>query len=400
MVAIVQSETEIANRALQICGEYSISNLWTDTTRAGKEIQNCFHMLRREQLRRHIWRFSIRSIALRPLFIPQLQIVTGATSQSSVGTTMLATFGTWSGVTTYAANDIVTASDTLIYQAIVANTNVDPSAHNPNTWRRYYGADAIQEFVTTWSNTTTYQTNMHTVGSNGTVYISIANANINFNPVSDGGVHWVPTTDGVIATSGSGVLPYIAFVGDMVYVGNNVYVSLTNNNSSTPPGSQWLKLTTQPTLTQFNFSYPIGIGPQSGLTSQTQNIYRLPVGYIREAPQSPKAGSQPWLGAPATLPYDDWQYEGNYLLSFNYSAPVIYRFAADIDSVLDMDPMFTEGLACRIAVAIAEPLTQSATKVKAAADTFNLFMKEARLVDSIEEGPIEAPTSKYLQVRY
>jgi hypothetical protein len=64
--------------------------------------------------------------------------------------------------------------------------------------------------------------------------------------------------------------------------------------------------------------------------SSSRNIFQLPNGFIREAPQAPRAGSTLFLGAPGALAYTDWERGGNYLLSTN-TGPIVYRFAADVE---------------------------------------------------------------------
>ena len=79
--------------------------------------------------------------------------------------------------------------------------------------------------------------------------------------------------------------------------------------------------------------------------------------------------------------------------------PVIFPFVADITDVTQMDDMFCEGLACRIALAVIEVLTQSSTKTSTIAGEYKHFMTEARLVNAIEVGAITPPLDDWVACR-
>ncbi|MDE2020785.1 MAG: hypothetical protein KGJ13_10650, partial [Patescibacteria group bacterium] len=146
-----------------------------------------------------------------------------------------------------------------------------------------------------------------------------------------------------------------------------------------------------------DLSYPAGTGPAE--ENRTRNIFILPNGYLREAPQDPKAGSRTTLGGPTGLLYNDFTYENNFLISMTGN-PIVFRFVADVSDTTLFDSMFVEGLAARIAMEVAEPLTQSAAKLQAIAAEYKLFMTEGRIVNGIETGPTEPPEDDYLSVRW
>ena len=144
------------------------------------------------------------------------------------------------------------------------------------------------------------------------------------------------------------------------------------------------------------FQYPIGAGPSQQTT--TRNIFRLPSGYLREAPQDPKQGIASYLGSPAGLPSSDWTFEGDYIVSRD--APVIVlRFVADIQDVTLMDPMFCEGLGARIGLEVCEPLTQSDSKLSVISQIYKTMMGEARAINGIEIGSVEPPLDDYITCR-
>lgn len=372
------TETDIANRALQRVGTVRIAAgaLRTENSKNAEEIRACYDILRRAELRRNVWVFSIRVEALRPI---------GDNSK-------LVTFGTWSSGTAYAINDIVTGSDGNVYVSTAANNTAhDPTAQTFGYWQLYFGSLIAQEYVTTWSSTITYAENDHAVGSDGSVYISLADSNLNHDPTSDGGVHWAVTTDGVAADSDD------YYAGEVVYTGNQVYISKVSANATDPGSSSWLVMSTAASVASLNFVYPLGSGPFTN--NQTKNVYRLPNGYVRLAPQAPKAGSNSFLGAPGGLRYADWDFQDQYFIT-DQSGVILFRFACDLADPNKFDPMFIEGFSARIALEVCESLTQSDTKLQAMTAEYMKFMSEARTVNGIETGPTQPPEDDYVATRY
>jgi hypothetical protein len=381
------TQTDIANRAMQRVGSELIGagNLLTEDSKNAQQTRACYDILRRAEMRRNVWRFSIRTTALRPL---------GLSSK-------LLTFATYAAVTAYSVNDIVTGDDGQIYFSRVATNTGNTPSISPTKWTLYFGPAVATEFITTWGAGFTYAIRDHAVGSDGVTYYSLIDGNINHNPVGDV-VNWAAS-----------VSPYNTatkdnfFAGEIVHIGGTSYLSLWNNNGQgtvgnvfqggPPPSATWLTLTAQPTLSPFNFIYPIGSGPS--VDPATKNIYHLPCGYLREAPQDPKAGQAQFLGAPDGSTFNDWNYEGDFFTTTN-SGVITYRFAADVQDVNAFDPLFVEGFSCRLALELAEPLTQSGTKLQSISTQYQKFMTEARTVNGIEDGPIYPPEDSYITCRF
>ena len=174
-----------------------------------------------------------------------------------------------------------------------------------------------------------------------------------------------------------------------------VYLSLIGSNSDlTSVTASWAQQTG--TVAALSFLYPIGSGPTS--QTETRNVYPLPYGFLRKASQDPKAGSASFLGAPSNRAYDDWLIEGQYIIT-REANPIVFRFVRDVVTVQHMDPMFCEGLACAIALAICEPITQSTEKRAGVAGEHKLMMTEARLVNAIEDDAEEAALDDWLACR-
>jgi hypothetical protein len=78
---------------------------------------------------------------------------------------------------------------------------------------------------------------------------------------------------------------------------------------------------------------------------------------------------------------------------------IVFRFAADIVDVTKMDDQFCKGLACQLATATCEKITQSRGKLADIASAFKLFMGEARLLNAIEKGPLDAEEDEFVTCR-
>src|ERR1700675_38138 len=275
------TETDVSNLALTRIGaqtKIAAGALRTEDSINSATIRDIYDETRRSELRRNVWRFSIRTVALRAI---------GDFSQ-------FVSFGAYASGTTYAVNDVVLASDGQVYSSLSAsNLGNDPTT-SPTRWTLYFGSLVAQEYVMAWSASITYDLGDHTVGSDGSVYRSIVNTNLNNNPISSP-ASWtlaitVDPDDRTVADNKD------YWSGEIVYVGRKVYLSKISSNDTDPGSTSWLLLSTAPTLSDFNFIYPIGAGPSS--QTSTKNAYRLPNGFMREAPQDPKAGATLFLGAP------------------------------------------------------------------------------------------------------
>jgi len=331
---------DIANRALQYCGAPRIAS-FGDNSRAAAETQFCYHKLRQAELRKNIWRFSIRHAVLRAMD----------------STSLLWTPPAYASGTTYSTGQVVTFdngfANTYWISKVDSNTGNTPS-RSSDQWENYFG------------------------------------------PVI-GPLHDATQT-------------YAA--GDIVYTGvGTFYLSIANNNSDTPPTANWAALNgttaTPPTLT------PNAYDP--AYTSSTLlNIFPLPHGWLRAAPQAPKRGSVSYLGAPGNVNYSDWLFEEDHILS-NDSGPIVLRFVADIRDVTTMDSMFCEGLAARMAISVFRSVSPNVQSIgpdgkpvikeasEAALNKIELaykkFMSEAAMVNGIELDSVESPLDDYLSTR-
>ena len=428
---------DIGKRACQVIGARKITSMdpTIDGSQASDEISSCYDKLRTAELRRNNWVFAIKDCILRPIDQTTMQLVPAM----------------YNPVKTYLFGSIVQGADGNYYEATAAVPLATPPGSGP-PWTQYFGpmtvsgwgANTNGAIPPNWAIGTTYPTGASVLASDGNTYTSLVNGNIGNNPVGDNNVHWL--------LSGSpNTIAY--FAGELVYYPNTapttVYLSLLNGNSDNPStvpafdptisykagatvtysatvyqsttdlnlgnvptgsapwitvpvaqatemmGPHWLKL--DATIQSITLSYPIGSGPVE--QSATRNVFMLPNGFLRKAPTSPKQGSTSFLGSPTNILYDDWIFESGFLVSSQVD-PVFLRFIADIADVFLMDPMFCEGLACRIGFEVAEPLAQADNKKQQAGKQYTEFMTEARTVNAIETGSEEAAMDDWLSSRF
>lgn len=415
---------DLAKRSCEHLGVPEILTI-DEVSIQNRRLTNAFDKLRRPELRRNVWRYATRRAVLRPVDT----------------TTMILMPADWDAITTYNFASVVKDANGLLWQSQV-NENLNNNPGVDSGWDRYFGPititpwDSTQNYfagelvyiaagnpggfvifvslqnsntdnpatATAWSAATTYKkgdvisnagsqwrslielnlniapadapagwqalvsySNGQTVtGSDGFIYTSLLLGNLGLDPTTDAGVHW-------------------AFTGTAAW---------TRLPAIYPSSLKWLPIFGG--MQNLSFSYPIGSGPVT--QSETRNVYRLPAGFLREAPQDPKAGSTSFLGAPSGLLYNDWEFEGEYIVTRSVD-PIVFRFVADISQVSAMDDMFCEGLAARMAFEECEALTQSTDKQSAIAKSYSKFMAEARTVNAIETGSDEPPEDDFIACR-
>ncbi len=417
---------DIANRTCQHLGVARIASPDEDSIN-NAEISFAYDKLRRAELTRSTWKFAVKHAVLRPIdtttfllapaqWNPGIQYLPGSVvadangylwvsnQANNIGNNPNSTdvwdayFGSMTadafdttGQTAYFAGDLVyvqnSNSSYNIYLSLQnQNTEVPNTADAWSATATYsqdqtvsYGGYQWRSLIAlntnntpaqgpdNWAAAQTYSTGNSVTGTDGFIYTSVGNSNLGNDPVLDNGTYWT-NTNAPNAWTAIPVIPASA--------------------------STWVPLFAS--LVSFNFIYPIGYGPLR--QELTKNVFRLPAGFLRKCPQDPKAGRYSFLGAPAYNQADDWLMEGKFLLS-ECATPIILRFVADITKVTDMDDLFCECLACRVALETCETITNSNTKKQTIDKDYKLFRGEAIIIDGIEVGPVEPPEDDYLMVR-
>jgi hypothetical protein len=400
--------TDVVNRGLQRVGSKLIAAgaLTTETSKQAEQARALYDICRSAELRRNVWRFAIRTVALRPLTSDSRRVTFPAWATGTVYQVgAVATNGgvVWQSVfpdkvATVTISNATPAVISLTSHGMIVNTPFQlsttdalPTGFAVDT--TYYiiaagfGANSFQASLTLGGaaiNTTTAGSGVHTI---------TAGMNTAQTPADSPPTYWTRYFGPLTATEHDADLSYLQ--GEMVYVSTAVYLSLIGSNEDTPPTADW-RLLTGATLSTVSIIYPINAGPNAQSTSR--QVYMLPSGFMRIAPQNPKAGQALYLGAPDGQFLDDWNFENNCFVS-NDPGPLIVRFAADVADSTQFDPLFVEGLGCRIGIELAEILTQSSTKVNQVQQQYSVFMKDARAVNAIETGPVYPPEDAYIQCR-
>jgi hypothetical protein len=430
-----RTETDIGNRALQHCGAPRMDPAkgFTENSRGAGEIRACYGKLRQAELRHNVWTFACKRAMLRAvddntmLLSPALWVatstyfvghivtdengtlwisripnnlgsrpeVTNAAWEPYFGPLTVSLFASgqsyyagelvyttagdgkarvylslqtgnadvpgtataWSATGVYSKNDVVTRSSVAYMSLIDLNTNNDP-ASTPAAW----------------NVGTTYALANTVAGSDGVIYTSLANGNLGHDPTLDGGLNW--------STAGTLVPWTTSFVGG---AGSNKWRQI--GGTEFPSGVA---------LTTLDIVYPLGTGPST--QTSTRNVYKLPAGYLRTAPQNPGNGVASWLGGPSGMTYLDWAFENGFLLSGD-TGPIPFRFVADITDVSRMDPMFCEGLAARIGMSVCDTLTQSNAQLGVIAKVYTQWIADARAQNAIEQRAEDPPQDDFITCR-
>ena len=106
----------------------------------------------------------------------------------------------------------------------------------------------------------------------------------------------------------------------------------------------------------------------------------------------------PTNGTQGTPVQDDWQIEERFILTDD-TAPIDLVYIKRITDENTFDVLFIELLVARIAMDIAETVTQSNTKKDNARLHYKEVQKEARRVNAFERPPQDLPTDAWVNAR-
>jgi hypothetical protein len=373
---------DIINRALQHCGARRITaaDYANPTTKNAKETTFCYDKLRRAELRRNLWTFATRRVLLRAVGTP-LQ---------SWQSTLSYSLGAY---TTYGTD----AYGAPINYISLANTNEgnEPDT-SPASWQVVQMNPMFVVTFPTYNNGTAYSQGQIVKASDNRIYSYVNPTGSTGNDPTATTGFWAEYFGVYTAVQYDNTLAYGTGEIVMDTITNTLYASISNSNQNVPStGPGWAALTGA-TAAPLVVQWPANTGPI--WQTSTRNIYVLPVGYLRRAPQDPTAGRGSIMGFPSNLAATDWEFEGGLLISGD-PGPILMRFVTDTTDVTMMDDMFCEGLAARIGLEVCEPLTQSTTKVKQIGADYKQFMSDARAVNAIEQGSTEPPLDDYILTR-
>lgn len=395
------SPLDIVNRAAQHCGVSRVFAL-NSANKQAQELAFAYDKIRAAEGQRNVWRYGCRRTWLWPVDVTSLRLVPPA----------------WATGTTYKAGDVVSAADPLTQlvrywvSRVDANTGNIPSALTIGVgvgpaglaWDSYFGSLYVEAFNVLQGTVQAAGTVVYGIGDlvyqggsspgSYTIYRSLIDGNTNTPNVVDA---WNGNT-----MYGAGAV--VAFNGT-----NYQSLAALNFNNEPDTSPTWWTLTVTNPLVSASWSqltgatgtvpritYPVGTGPSSQTT--TRNLYGLPCGWLRKAPQAPAVGRISWLGGPVGNVYNDWEYTDGYIVSA-LATPITYRFVADVLDVSLMDDMFCEGLGAKLALNAGALLTDKEIDRKQIEAAFALAMRDARLNNAIEEGADDPPEDEWITVR-
>lgn len=106
----------------------------------------------------------------------------------------------------------------------------------------------------------------------------------------------------------------------------------------------------------------------------------------------------PTNGTGGTTNQDDFQIEGRKILT-NATSPVKLIYIKRVTDPNTFDHLFVELLVARIAMEVAESVTQSNKKKDDAKEHYVMAKREARRVNAFEAPPQEEPEDKWISAR-
>lgn len=293
----------------------------------------------------------------------------------------------WNEQITYSQGNFVMFDASVWVSLVNSNTGNFPDASGSTSWAEVTGGTLWMSLIdlnlgnnptdtpSAWSSAVTYTSGQVVAATDGYNYTATSSGgNLNKNPASGlNPTYWTQTA-------------LTAWTSTFVLGGGN-QLWLQIGGAAFPNGVG---------LTRSGARYPMGSGPAQD--QSTRNAYRLPGNYLRRAPQAPQAGRVSWLGFPGNIQQDDWLFEGQYLITMD-CGPIIFRFVADVQNVPDFDDLFCEMLACKIAMQICEPLTQSTAKFSEIGADYKVARSDAITIGGIEVGSEEPPLEDLIATR-
>lgn len=118
------------------------------------------------------------------------------------------------------------------------------------------------------------------------------------------------------------------------------------------------------------------------------NAFQLPSDFLRLIEPYPEDNTN----------YLDWIIEGRKILT-DFAAPIYIRYIAQVTDPNQMDVLFREALAARMAMEMCEELTQSNTKVANLLIGYKDTIREARRTNAIEKIYFDPPEDTWVTVR-
>lgn len=399
------TNVDIGARACQLCGDFRLYS-FQDASPQAREISFAYDKLRLSELQRVIWKFATRRAVLRPVDTASMLFIPAA----------------WSATSIYMPGSVVSYDYMIFVSQGWPAVGDAPDA--PPIWTPYFGPMTI----TPWDDGVRYfagELVYYPAAETYTIYLSLQSGNTDTPGAFP---DWASTT---IYNRGDTVMypgrPLFSVPGNIpVFSTGGIRVSsaptgpwqsLRDLNANVIPGAdaqswatlpitdqvhnrtgqKWLKLDS--TLESINIVYPIGTGPSADLN--TRNVYKLPNGYLKHAPDISNPNQILQVMGIVSDPPSDMQIENGYMVTSEVRA-VMLRFVADMTDVTQMDDLFCEGLAARIALDVGPVILSKEDRRETLARVSRRYkdaILDARANDAVERGASAQPQSQYVSVR-
>lgn len=118
------------------------------------------------------------------------------------------------------------------------------------------------------------------------------------------------------------------------------------------------------------------------------NSFPLPSDFVRLLPPDPEMN----------LNDMDWVIEGRNIIT-NDSAPLDVRYVYDVTDPNEMDALFRESFAAKLAEQLCEEITQSNTKIATASLLYKDIIAEAKRANAIEKVAEKPPEDEWVTCR-
>jgi hypothetical protein len=384
---------DIANRGLQHIGVRRITN-FSDNSLEAAESGFLYDNAREAELRCNLWRFATRRVILRP--VDTLTAVLATNAQTTSGAVLH--FASTTGVTLGPVEGTNIPVNTTV--ASFTSTTVTLSQNVSGTVASgaaiTFGPQTLVWTPPTYDASTTYALGLVVVDASGVWWQSKVAGNVGHTPAA--GAYWARYCG--VDTLEIWQTTRVYEIGELVLGSDSsVYLNLVAHNGSgstghDPTATTGFWLLVNGTTVALQFIYPIGTGPSSDIRSN--NVFRLPHGFLRQAPTDPKGGANVWLGAPHGNVREDWVFENDYIISAR-QGPLMLRFVANVVDVPDMDPMFCELLAARLGYELAPRMAPE--KFQQCVMSYKEARNKAVTVNGIEIGPIDLDVDDFITCR-
>jgi hypothetical protein len=239
-----------------------------------------------------------------------------------------------------------------------------------------------------WLVGTTYGVWSIVADTAGQLWQSLITGNIGNPPVESS--FWTAYAGPVVADNWSGSVNY--FPGDIVLSGGNVYIALNalpNLNHVPPNVTYWVPFVSGVAWTPLPTTLLPGPYAISADFLTFRNVYKLPAGFLRIAPQDQKRADRSRLSVSAEMRYRDWEIENGFIFTTETTSPFVLRYVADITNVTLMDDLFCEAMAASMGSELCEILTQNRDKLGATRAAYDAAIQLAKDINAVEAGSTE-----------